>query len=119
MPEPTDARRERYDRARSEFDHLRIEDKAVFLIEATVSTMARALEEAGTAFASEVDSWFRPRRPEAAHAAPDAPPTSQPPTSDAARKANATKRAAKKTVGKKKTTRKRTTKKKPDDDATV
>lgn len=102
MPESTHARGERYERARSEFDHLRIEDKAIFLLEATVSTMARALEDAGHALADEIDSWFRPHRPRHEQTEPEAPPASRPPTSKATRKANQTKKTSKKTVGRKK-----------------
>ncbi len=38
-----------YSSARDAFDELKIEDKALFLIEATVSTIGRGLEDAGRA----------------------------------------------------------------------
>lgn len=58
MAEQQDTRREQYARARTEFDHLSVEDKALFLIEATAATLARGVEEAGRALADEIDRWF-------------------------------------------------------------
>ena len=51
-------RKEQYERARSEFGNLRVEDQAVFLVEATVSTVARGIEAVGKAVASELDTLF-------------------------------------------------------------
>jgi hypothetical protein len=63
-------RRARYQRTRAEFDELAIEDKAVFLVEATVSTIARGVEEAGRKLAEELDTLFR-TEPWAAEAEPE------------------------------------------------
>lgn len=52
------ARKEQYERARSEFGNLRVEDQAVFLVEAAVSTVARGIEAVGKAVASELDTLF-------------------------------------------------------------
>ena len=52
-------RRAAYDRTRRQFDDLRLEDKAVFLVEATAGTLARGLEEAGHAVADSLDGLFR------------------------------------------------------------
>ena len=67
---------DQYQRARREFEDMRIEDKAVFLVEATVTTMARALEAAGEALARELDRIFQPRE--------TADPTEPPPPPPAA-----------------------------------
>ena len=53
------ARRAAYDRTRRQFDDLRLEDKAIFLVEATASTFACGLEEAGRAVAGGLDDLFR------------------------------------------------------------
>ena len=47
-----------YRRAREVFDELDIEDRAVFLLEATVTTFARGIEQAGRAVARELDNLF-------------------------------------------------------------
>lgn len=88
MAEQNEARREQYTRTRTEFDHLAIEDKALFLIEATVSTLARGLEEAGQVLANELDRWFHPpaeRAEEDAEPDPGTPPGAAPKTKQAAK----------------------------------
>lgn len=53
--------KEQYDRARKEFEELRTEDKAVFLVEAVASTVARGVEQIGRAIADEFDRAFKNR----------------------------------------------------------
>lgn len=59
MGERSEERKEQYKRVRNEFEDLLIEDKALFLLEAMVSTVARGVEQAGKGFAEEVDKAFR------------------------------------------------------------
>lgn len=64
MGERSQERKEQYKRVRTDFEDLTIEDKALFLLEATVSTVARGIEQIGREFAEEVDkvcrrSWER------------------------------------------------------------
>ncbi len=59
MGERSEERKEQYKRIRMEFEDLEIEDKALFLLEATVSTVARGIEQVGKGFADEVDKAFR------------------------------------------------------------
>ncbi len=61
--------KEQYERARSEFDRLRGEDKAVFLLEATVASVARGVETLGRQVAEALENAFRP---------PQSEPASQP-----------------------------------------
>lgn len=49
---------EQYREARRQFDDLRIEDKAVFLLESTVSTLARGLEEFGRVVSENLERSF-------------------------------------------------------------
>lgn len=58
------AHRKQYRQAREAFDGLKMEDRAVFLLEATFSTVARGVEEAGRALADELDQVFRSFRAE-------------------------------------------------------
>jgi hypothetical protein len=50
---------ERFYETRRQFDELRLEDKAVFLLEATVSTLGRGLEQAGRALGDALENAFR------------------------------------------------------------
>lgn len=59
MGERSEERKEQYKRIRTEFEDLQIEDKALFLFEAMVSTVARGIEQVGRGFAEEVDNAFR------------------------------------------------------------
>ena len=52
-------RRDAYDHARRQFDDLRLEDKAIFLVEATAGTLVRGLEEAGRAVTDSLEDLFR------------------------------------------------------------
>ena len=76
--------RKQYYRAREAFDDLKIEDRAVFLLEATVATVARGVEEVGRALADELDRFFRSSRTEEAGAPRStgtaAPGPAEPPT---------------------------------------
>ena len=56
--------KEQYDKARSEFDQLKPEDKAVFLVEAVVSTMARGVEQFGRVVVDELDRIFKKSAPD-------------------------------------------------------
>lgn len=49
---------ERYHETRRQFDELRLEDKAVFLLEATVSTLGRGLEQAGRVLGDALENAF-------------------------------------------------------------
>lgn len=77
--------KEQFDKARNEFDQLRPEDKAVFLVEAVVSTVARGVEEFGRVVANEIDRIFsktssdtHPPSPEAAANGNDPAPQTPP-----------------------------------------
>lgn len=70
------ARSTQYERARREFDSLQIEDKAIFLVESTVTTVARGIEEVGRVIADELDALFHP--PPADPIDPERPPASEP-----------------------------------------
>ncbi len=75
--------KEAYEDTRRTFDDLPLEDKAVFLIEATASTLARGLQQAGHALAEEVDRAFsgeRRKKREASTA--DASGAAEPPTGE-------------------------------------
>jgi hypothetical protein len=56
-PEREDA----YEQARHGFDALRLEERAAFLVEATVSTLAEGLDAAGRALAHELNRSARHR----------------------------------------------------------
>ena len=79
-----DAHSKQYHQAREAFDDLKIEDRAVFLLEATVSTVARGVEEAGRILADELDrlfSSFRKEEPEASRGTAS-PGPAEPPTAE-------------------------------------
>lgn len=59
MTEQKHTRSQQYERIRDDFEHLDAADKARFLIEATVTTMARGLEQAGRSLADELDEIFQ------------------------------------------------------------
>ncbi|NBC19128.1 MAG: hypothetical protein GVY18_17635 [Bacteroidetes bacterium] len=58
MAEETSRKRE-YREAQSAFDRLRVDEKAIFLVEATLSTVARGIEEVGSALADELETLFQ------------------------------------------------------------
>ena len=123
MTEHQDPRNPQYERARQAFEDLSIEDRAVFLVQETVSTVVRGIEEAGRTLSREIDALFREAEAEA-----DAEPTKKTSTGKksttrkstakktTAKKTTAKKSTAKKTTPKKTTAKKRTTKKTPPKD---
>ena len=56
-----ESRKTEYREARSAFDRLHVEDRAVFLVEATLSTVARGIEQVGQVLADELDTLFHER----------------------------------------------------------
>lgn len=112
-----------YKRTREAFDDLKIEDKALFLVEAAVSTVARAVEHAGRVLAHELDAVFeklsdlgRPHQNGEAEAEEEQDKEEEATATKAApKKAAPKKAAAKKTTTRKRSTSRKTTKK-PDDD---
>ncbi|MFW5955272.1 MAG: hypothetical protein ACOCSK_00850, partial [Rhodothermales bacterium] len=84
MTEQDKEHREQYHEARRQFDDLKLEDKAVFLLESTVSTLARGLEELGRAVADSVEKSFEEaeragagRAPNEENVSDDEPPSSK------------------------------------------
>ena len=61
MSEQAHERKEHYKRVRTEFDDLDTEDKVLFLMEATVSTIARGVDEFGRAVSDELNKAFSRR----------------------------------------------------------
>lgn len=57
-----DRQHDRYHEARSRFDELDVEEQASFLVEATASTLAHGLEEAGRALAGSLQELARQAR---------------------------------------------------------
>lgn len=57
----------RYDKARRNFDDLDVEERARFLVEATASTMARGLLQAGEALADGLEEAIRRAREDSSH----------------------------------------------------
>lgn len=58
MTEQEGQHSEQYREARRRFDDLKMEDKAVFLLESTVSTLARGIEEFSRAVADSLEKTF-------------------------------------------------------------
>lgn len=58
MSEHQAGRSTHYKRTREAFDDLKIEDKAIFLVEAAIATVARGVEQAGRVLARELDALF-------------------------------------------------------------
>lgn len=54
--------RDRYDQTRRDFDAMNLEKQATFLVEASVSMLARGIEEAGHALADGLDDVFEQAR---------------------------------------------------------
>lgn len=59
---PDDRHQDRYNEARSRFEELDVDERASFLVEATASTLARGLEEAGRALAGSLQNLARQAR---------------------------------------------------------
>jgi len=53
---------DQYDQTRRDFESMKLEEQATFLVEATVSTLARGIEEAGHALAEGLDDVFKQAR---------------------------------------------------------
>lgn len=98
------AKKEQYQRARTEFDSLKIEEKAVFMVEAAFSTLAHGIESFGNFFSDQVDKMYTDEGGEPAEEKNDA-------AKDEPAKAAPKKAAAKKTTSR--TTRKTTRKTAP------
>ena len=62
----SDARDDSYRRVRDDFDGLDLEHQATFLVDATVSLLAKGIETAGRALADEVDEFVERQRKKAA-----------------------------------------------------
>lgn len=89
MQEQDKDRKEQYRHVRDAFDTLNIEDKALFLVEAAASTVARGLEEAGRKLGDELNRVFEEAEQRAAQAEhedaePDTPPSAAGEPHDAA-----------------------------------
>ncbi|MEX0747381.1 MAG: hypothetical protein WD275_05215 [Rhodothermales bacterium] len=78
MNERKQERQEQYKRVRTDFEDLSIEDKALFILEATVSTLARGIEQFGRVVSDQVNDifsgWKEPK-PESGPTEPPAGPT--------------------------------------------
>lgn len=59
--------RTQYDEARRNFDDLDVEDRARFLVEATASTLANGLLQAGEALADTLEETIRRARTRSGH----------------------------------------------------
>ena len=59
MAEKEKNNKEQYRQARDEFDALKIEEKAVFLVESTFSMVAHGIESIGTVFSDQINTIFR------------------------------------------------------------
>ena len=84
---------QQYTKAREEFDGLKIEEKAIFLVESTFSMLAHGIEAVGNVFSEQVEKVYETVEEEVEEKAP--PKTTQ-------RKSTARKKTTK-------TTRKRST----------
>lgn len=73
-------RDEDYRRTRDTFNHMKLEDQATFLVEATASLLARGIEEAGRVMAEGVDEIFRPARKRDRAEQPGGPGPAEPET---------------------------------------
>ena len=102
MAKTQDPRREQYDQARAAFEELSIEDRVLFLLKETITTVADGIERAGRTVAEELDALFEEResKSEDGEAASEAEPKS---TSKTAKKSStrAKKSTSKKTAAKK------------------
>lgn len=61
MSDREQERKENYQRVRSDFDELNSEEKVVFLLEATVTTLARGIDAFGRAVSDELNDAFSKR----------------------------------------------------------
>jgi hypothetical protein len=74
-------RRTRYDEARRNFDDLDVEERTRFLVEATASTLAHGLLQAGEALADGLEEAIRQARTRSPHRSErDGPGAAEPET---------------------------------------
>ncbi len=59
MAEKENNNKEQYRQARDEFDSLKIEEKAIFLVESTFSMLAHGIEAVGNVFAEQVNNMYK------------------------------------------------------------
>lgn len=115
-----------YKQAREAFEGLKVEEKAIFLIEASVHTVARGVEEGFRALATEVNSWFDHEEEDeegakAEETTDSAEPAEEAPASEEVTEEPAPeppKKTTKRSTSRRSTSSRRTTKKKDDSDST-
>ena len=59
MAEKAKNNKEQYRQARDEFDSLKIEEKAIFLVESTFSMLAHGIEAVGNVFSEQVNKMYQ------------------------------------------------------------
>ncbi|GIV61630.1 hypothetical protein GQ464_001755 [Rhodocaloribacter litoris] len=91
MTEREQTQQDAYRQARAAFDELKLEDRALFLIEAAAATIGRGLEQAGLALAGLLDALCQTGSREAGEA--------ETPGQTARRRASRTTAKGKKTSG--------------------
>lgn len=64
MADPQDSQ---YDETRKNFEQLEVEEQASFLVEATATTIARGVLQAGEALSSGIEEVLRRRRSTSSH----------------------------------------------------
>ncbi|MEM8485313.1 MAG: hypothetical protein AAF564_07170 [Bacteroidota bacterium] len=76
MAEKAKNNKEQYRQARDEFDSLKIEEKAIFLVESTFAMLAHGIEAVGNVFAEQVNNMYKDEEAaeEAAEEAPKPAP---------------------------------------------
>lgn len=78
MNERNQERKEQYKRVRTDFEDLTIEDKALFILEATITTLARGVEQIGRVVSDQINDIFsgwNERKPESDPFEPTTGPT--------------------------------------------
>lgn len=58
MAEKAKNNKEQYRQARDEFDSLKIEEKAIFLVESTFSMLAHGIESIGNVFSEQINNMY-------------------------------------------------------------
>ena len=82
--------RTQYDEARRNFDDLDVEDRARFLVEATASTLANGLLQAGEALADTLEETIRRARERSGPSSGQGPGAAEPETSQSQAPRNGT-----------------------------
>ena len=59
MAEKAKNNKEQYRQARDEFDSLKIEEKAIFLVESAFSMLAQGIEAVGTVFSEQINKVYQ------------------------------------------------------------